>query len=175
MERRARATSASFPGNKVRLRYGYVVECTGCDKDANGNVIAVHCELPARHQERHARRRQLQGQGQHALGFGHDAYAAEVRSTTAVRQGARTRARGVKATPRTRARLPRRPQSGQRCRSSRPGSSRARERRPEERFQFERHGYFVADRIDSKAGAPVFNRAVGLSAAQLKDALFASN
>ncbi len=29
-----------FPGNKVRLRYGYVVECTGCDKDANGKVIA---------------------------------------------------------------------------------------------------------------------------------------
>ena len=33
---------------------------------------------------------------------------------------------------------------------------------PEERFQFERHGYFVADRIDSKPGAPVFNRAVTL-------------
>ncbi|MFA4970815.1 MAG: glutamine--tRNA ligase, partial [Sulfuritalea sp.] len=30
------------------------------------------------------------------------------------------------------------------------------------RFQFERHGYFVADRIDSKPGAPVFNRAVTL-------------
>ena len=23
-----------FPGNKVRLKYGYVVECTGCEKDA---------------------------------------------------------------------------------------------------------------------------------------------
>ena len=33
-----------FPGNKVRLRYGYVVECTGFDKDAGGNVIAVHCQ-----------------------------------------------------------------------------------------------------------------------------------
>jgi glutaminyl-tRNA synthetase len=32
-----------FPGNKVRLRYGFVVECTGCEKDAKGNVIAVHC------------------------------------------------------------------------------------------------------------------------------------
>jgi len=28
--------------------------------------------------------------------------------------------------------------------------------------QFERHGYFVADRVDSKPGAPVFNRAVTL-------------
>jgi glutaminyl-tRNA synthetase len=28
--------------------------------------------------------------------------------------------------------------------------------------QFERHGYFVADREDSKPGAPVFNRTVTL-------------
>ena len=33
---------------------------------------------------------------------------------------------------------------------------------PEQRFQFERHGYFVADLNDSKPGAPVFNRAVTL-------------
>jgi len=32
-----------FPGNSVRLRYGYIVTCTGCDKDAAGNVTAVHC------------------------------------------------------------------------------------------------------------------------------------
>ena len=28
--------------------------------------------------------------------------------------------------------------------------------------QFERHGYFVADRVDSKPGAPAFNRTVTL-------------
>ena len=32
----------------------------------------------------------------------------------------------------------------------------------EERFQFERHGYFAADRKHSKPGAPVFNRSVTL-------------
>ena len=32
-----------YPGNNVRLRYGYIVNCTGCDKDGAGNVIAVHC------------------------------------------------------------------------------------------------------------------------------------
>jgi hypothetical protein len=32
----------------------------------------------------------------------------------------------------------------------------------EERVQFERHGYFVADMIDHAAGRPVFNRAVTL-------------
>ena len=30
-----------FPGNKVRLKYGYVIECTGCEKDADGRVTAV--------------------------------------------------------------------------------------------------------------------------------------
>ena len=29
-------------------------------------------------------------------------------------------------------------------------------------FQFERHGYFVADRVDSQPGVPKFNRAVTL-------------
>ncbi|MEO8777435.1 MAG: glutamine--tRNA ligase, partial [Rhodanobacter sp.] len=33
---------------------------------------------------------------------------------------------------------------------------------PEQRFQFERLGYFVADRVDHRAHAPVFNRTVTL-------------
>ena len=32
----------------------------------------------------------------------------------------------------------------------------------DQRFQFERHGYFVADRVDSQPGKPVFNRTVTL-------------
>jgi glutaminyl-tRNA synthetase len=32
----------------------------------------------------------------------------------------------------------------------------------DDKFQFERHGYFVADRVDSKPGRPVFNRVVTL-------------
>jgi glutaminyl-tRNA synthetase len=32
-----------FPGNSVRLRYGYIVTCTGCDKDPSGYVTAVRC------------------------------------------------------------------------------------------------------------------------------------
>jgi len=31
-----------FPGNEVRLKSAYVVKCVGCDKDADGNVTAVH-------------------------------------------------------------------------------------------------------------------------------------
>ncbi len=36
------------------------------------------------------------------------------------------------------------------------------EARPEEFFQFERNGYFVADQLDMKTGRPVFNRTVTL-------------
>ncbi len=31
------------PGNKVRLKSAYIVECTGCVKDADGNIAEVHC------------------------------------------------------------------------------------------------------------------------------------
>jgi len=33
-----------FPGNTVRLKYGYVVTCTGCVKDADGRIVEVHAE-----------------------------------------------------------------------------------------------------------------------------------
>ena len=33
-----------FPGNEVRLKGAYVVKCTGCVKDAGGNVTEVLCE-----------------------------------------------------------------------------------------------------------------------------------
>jgi len=32
-----------YPGNSVRLRYGYIVTCTSYEKDGAGNVTAVHC------------------------------------------------------------------------------------------------------------------------------------
>ena len=33
-----------FPGNEVRLKSTYIVRCTGCKTDANGNVIEVYAE-----------------------------------------------------------------------------------------------------------------------------------
>ncbi len=34
-----------YPGNKVRLKYGHVITCTGAVKDASGHVTEVHAEL----------------------------------------------------------------------------------------------------------------------------------
>src|SRR5436190_15508863 len=31
------------PGAEVRLRYGYIVKCLGAERDAQGNVVTVHC------------------------------------------------------------------------------------------------------------------------------------
>jgi glutaminyl-tRNA synthetase len=32
------------PGQEVRLKNAYIVKCTGCNKDENGNVVEVLCE-----------------------------------------------------------------------------------------------------------------------------------
>lgn len=32
-----------YPGSKVRLKSAYIVECTGCVKDAAGKVAEIHC------------------------------------------------------------------------------------------------------------------------------------
>ena len=32
-----------YPGNEVRLMHAYLVTCTSVDKDADGNITAVHC------------------------------------------------------------------------------------------------------------------------------------
>ena len=31
------------PGNNVRLKGAYIVKCTGCQKDAGGNITEIHC------------------------------------------------------------------------------------------------------------------------------------
>lgn len=42
MEEPIRKYFRLFPGNEVRLKSTYVVKCTGCKKDENGNVVEVY-------------------------------------------------------------------------------------------------------------------------------------
>ena len=44
MEEPAKKYFRLFPGNEVRLKGAYVVKCTGCVKDENGQVVEVLCE-----------------------------------------------------------------------------------------------------------------------------------
>jgi glutaminyl-tRNA synthetase len=142
-----------FPGNRVRLRYGYVVECTGCDKDADGKISAVRCNYFADSKSGTAGADSYKVKGNiHWVSAKH-AFAAAVRLYD---------------------RLFKVPQPGSErdfLEDLNPHSKTIitaqlepalRDAAPDTRYQFERHGYFVADRVDSRAGAPVFNRTVSL-------------
>ena len=44
MEEPPKKYNRLFPGNEVRIKGAYIVRCTGCVKDADGNVTEVLCE-----------------------------------------------------------------------------------------------------------------------------------
>ena len=142
------------PGAEVRLRYGYVVRCTSFDKDASGAVVAVHCEyLPeTKSGTPGADSRKVKG-NIHWVSVDH-ALAAEVRLYDRLfavpHPGAGDRDYKLDLNPSSKTVL---------TAQCEPGLASA---EPEQRFQFERHGYFVADLRDSRPRAPVFNRAVTL-------------
>jgi glutaminyl-tRNA synthetase len=143
-----------FPGNKVRLRYGYVVECTGCDKDENGNVIAVHCNYFADSKSGTEGSANYKVKGNiHWVSAGH-ALEAEVRlfdrlfTDPSPDSGGKDFKQALN------------PASKEVLKAYlEPGISAA---NAGDTYQFERHGYFVADRKDSVSGKPVFNRVVTL-------------
>ena len=139
-------------GKRVRLRGGYVIEAERCDVDADGEVTAVYASIVP----------QTLGEdpddGVKAKGVIH-----WVDATT-----------GIPAEIRTYDRLftvedPSKADNmddvinstslvvGQAIVEASLASA-----HPEDRFQFEREGYFVADRFDHTSDKPVFNRVIGL-------------
>jgi len=140
------------PGALVRLRYAYIVECTGVERDAAGNVTEVRVKYDPNSRGGDSKGRKVKGtihwvSAQHALD-------AEVRLydtlftvpkpdeaddfKDVLNPGSLEVIPGAKVEPAL-------------------ASARA-----EDRFQFERVGYFVADWKDHAPGRLVFNRTVGL-------------
>ncbi len=154
------ASGIMQPGSSVRLRYGYVVKCTGCDKDADGTVVAVHCEYLPDTKSGTPGADSVKVKGNiHWLSAAH-AYEAEVRLYDRLFRTAQPgqetgnflddlNTDSVKV---IRAQLE-------------PALKHA---VTEDCYQFERHGYFVADRVDTRPGAPVFNRTVTLKDSWVK-------
>jgi glutaminyl-tRNA synthetase len=142
------------PGAEVRLRYGWVIRCVGVDKDAQGNVIAVHCtyDPDTRSGTPGANQRKVKG-NIHWLSARH-AQRAEVRLYdrlfTVPQPDAADRDYKTFLNPDSKHVI---------HAYIEPALAQV---QPEERFQFERHGYFVADVKDTTAGQPVFNRTVTL-------------
>ena len=144
-----------YPGNRVRLKYGVVVECTGCEKDAAGAVTKVLASVVP------DTRSGTPG-----------ADAVKVKGTiTWLARRRRARRRDPALRPALRRRRSPTPAARTSRRASTPiaaGSSPASSNRrspraqPGDRFQFERHGYFVADLVDHRAERPVFNRTTTL-------------
>ena len=147
-----------YPGNKVRLRYGYVVECTGFDQDAAGNVVAVHCNYFADSKSGTPGSENYKVKGNIHWVSARHAYACEVRLFDRLFKAAHpgTATDGSEHDY---------------VQDLNPASKHVitaqlepalKDARAGERFQFERHGYFVADAVDSKAGTPIFNRTLTL-------------
>jgi glutaminyl-tRNA synthetase len=143
-----------FPGNLVRLKGGYVIECTGCLRDAAGQITEVHAKVIP---------------GTKSGTPGADSVKAKAAITWV---GV---ANGVQAEVRLYERLfaDAHPDAGGKdfLQALNPDSLKLitafvepslATAQPDQKFQFERHGYFVADRQDHAPGRPVFNRAVGL-------------
>jgi glutaminyl-tRNA synthetase len=151
-----------FPGNMARLRYGYVVECTGCDKDESGRVVAVHCNYLPETRSGTPGADSVKVKGNlHWVSAAH-ACAAEIRLYDRLFKVPAPGARREGDAPDLERNFldDLNPESKQVVAALLEPS--LRDARPEQRFQFERHGYFVADHLDSGDGKPVFNRAVTL-------------
>jgi glutaminyl-tRNA synthetase len=140
------------PGGEVRLRYGYIIKCERFEKDAAGRVTTIYASFDP------ATKSGTAG-GRNVKGAIHWVSAAD----------------GLRAEVRLYDRLfnIENPDSGE-------GDYKAylnpkslitvtawvepslADATTDESYQFERTGYFTADRVDSKPGALVFNRAVTL-------------
>jgi glutaminyl-tRNA synthetase len=138
-------------GAEVRLRYGYIVKCVSVDKDASGNVVAIHCSYDPETKSG-AETRKVKG-NIHWLSTKH-AVPAEVRLYDRLfnvsHPGTGDRDYKLDMNPDSKNTI---------TAFVEPMLADA---KPEDNFQFERNGYFVADRKDHVAGKPVFNRAVTL-------------
>ena len=142
------------PNTEVRLRYAYIVKCVSVEKNALGEVEIVHCTYDPQSKSGSAGADARKVKGNiHWLSAAH-AHRAEVRLYDRLFVHPHPDAGGKDykefLNPHSKEVI---------SAYLEPGLASA---NAEDRFQFERHGYFVADLKDSKPGMPVFNRAATL-------------
>jgi glutaminyl-tRNA synthetase len=139
-----------FPGNKVRLKYGLVVECTGCEKDAAGVVQKVLARVVPDTRSGTPGADAVKVKGTITWVGQQDALPATVHLYDRLFTEAQPEAGGRDF------RTVLNPKSKQTVTAwVEPGLANVAK---ESHFQFERHGYFVSDRVDHSAAQPVFNR-----------------
>jgi glutaminyl-tRNA synthetase len=167
------------PGAEVRLRYAYIVRCTGAEKNAAGEVVAVHCTYDPATKSGTAGADMRKVKGNIHWLCADDAVPAEVRLYDRLFRvpypGARTPgpAHATIVAGEEGADIDFSADQAERnfVDDLNPESKRVIVARVEpalagaareQRFQFERHGYFVVDIADHAPGKAVFNRTVTL-------------
>ncbi|WP_180130344.1 glutamine--tRNA ligase/YqeY domain fusion protein [Acinetobacter sp. YH12072] len=140
-----------IPGGEVRLRHAYVIKCDEVIKDANGEVVELKCSIDPETLGKNPEGRKVKG---------------VVHWVSATK--------GIPAEVRIYDRLftESDPETGDDFLANlNPESLKVvqaviepalAEAKPEDRFQFEREGYFVADQYDHSSDKPVFNRILDL-------------
>ncbi|GAA6120690.1 glutamine--tRNA ligase/YqeY domain fusion protein [Acidovorax sp. FG27] len=143
-----------FPGNKVRLKGGYVIECTGCEKDAEGRVTQVLATVVPDTKSGTPGADTVKVKAAITWVGVADGVPAEVRLYDRLFTDAQPDAGGKDFLALLN------PNSLKVVTAYvEPSLAQA---RPDQKFQFERFGYFVADRQDHTPARPVFNRVTGL-------------
>jgi len=142
------------PGQMVRLRHGFVVRCTGVDRDANGEILQVRCEYLPDTRSGTPGADSVKVKGNIHWVSASDAVPVELRIFAPLFLDAQPDAGGRDPLENIN------PDS----KTVRTGYAEPliREAKPEQQFQFERQGYYVADRFDHTADKPVFNRVTTL-------------
>jgi glutaminyl-tRNA synthetase len=143
-----------FPGNRVRLKYGYVVECSGVEKDPSGAITAVLARVVPDTKSGTPGADAVKVKGTITWLGVHDALPAELRLYDRLFTEPQPDAGGKDF------KLSLNPNSKQVVRGYIERS--LRDAQPDDKFQFERHGYFVADRHDHTPAQPVINRIASL-------------
>lgn len=142
------------PGREVRLRYGYCITCTHVDKDANGNITAVHCTFDPETKSGNA------PIGRKVKGTIHwvssEGISAEVRLYDYLLL--ETADENVDDKDFLSRINPSSLEILSNCLLE-PSLANA---LAGEHYQFERQGYFFVDPVDSQPGKPIFNRVVSL-------------
>lgn len=151
-----------YPGNKVRLKYGMVIECTGCEKDAEGRITAVLASVIPDTKSGTPGADSVKVKGVITWVSTDEAVGLEVRLFDRLFNDPHPDAGGKDFKSSLNPESKRVVQAW--------GEPSLGTAQADEKFQFERHGYFVADRVDHSAGRPVFNRITGLKDTWAKSA-----
>ena len=154
MEAPAKGYFRLFPGNQVRLKYGYVVRCTGYSKGPDGRVDEVHCDYLPETKSGTPGADAVKVKGNiHWVNVPH-AFETDIhlydRLFNVPNPGRRTGSHLDDLNPNGKVTL----------RGYLEPS--LKEAKPGDKFQFERHGYFVPDHRAVAATGFAFNRTVTL-------------